>query len=80
MDDAPGPSGDPGEAEIREHPLIGKFTEASKDDSVVEPRGFVGPDDGDAIPLYTSLELTECLLVPRDAIVHVREPEPEQGR
>jgi hypothetical protein len=68
-----------GEAELRAHPLIEKLAEASEDDGVVELRGFIGPDDGDAVRLYTSLELTECLLVPRDAIVHVAEPKPEQA-
>ena len=68
-----------GEGELRAHPLIEKLAEASEDDGVVELRGFIGPDDGDAVRLYRSLELTECLLVPRDAIVHVSEPEPEQA-
>jgi hypothetical protein len=61
------------------HPLIEKFTDATKGEGVVELRGFIGPDEGDAVPLYSSLEMTEYFLMPRDAIVHVLEPERERA-
>jgi hypothetical protein len=78
MDDAEDATGRSGEGEPRTHPLIEKFIEATKDDGVVELRGFIGPDEGDAVSLYTSLEMTECLLLPRDAILYVLDPEPER--
>jgi hypothetical protein len=82
MDDGPGSTGRSREDEFRAHPLVAKFIEAVEgDEGVVELRGFIGPakEGDDRVRLYTTLELTECLLVPRDAIVHVSEPEPEQA-
>ncbi len=80
MDDSSGSSGRSGKGQIHAHQLVGKLNKAIEDDDgVVELRGFIGGDDGDAVRLYTSLELTECLLVPRDAIVHVEEPKAEQA-
>jgi hypothetical protein len=78
MEDEPGPGGLSGESEIRVHPLVAKLIEASEgDEGVVELRGYIGParEGDDPVPLYTTLELTERILVPRDAIIHVEEPE-----
>jgi hypothetical protein len=78
MDDAPRSSGRSGEGEFGAHPLVAKLIEAiERDEGVVELRGFIGPagEGDDPVPLYTTLELTERFLVPRDAIVHVEEPE-----
>jgi hypothetical protein len=64
------------------HPLVAKLFEAIEgDEGVVELRGFIDPTRGsdDPVRLYTSLDPTECFLVPRDAIVHLGESEPEQA-
>ncbi len=69
------------EGEFPVHPLVAKLIEAIEgDEGVVELRGFIGPvsEADDPVPLYTTLELTERILVPRDAIVHVEEPEGDQ--
>lgn len=82
MEDAPGPSGPSGGGEIRVHPLVAKLFEAIEcDEGVVELRGLSTRPEGsdDPVRLYTSLDPTECFLVPRDAIVHLGESEPEQA-
>ena len=82
MDDAPRSTGRAREGEFGAHPLVAKLIEAiERDERVVELRGFLGPagEGDDAVPLYTSLELTERLLVPRHAIVHVEEPERDRS-
>jgi hypothetical protein len=64
------------------HPLVAKLFEAIEcDEGVVELRGLSTRPEGsdDPVRLYTSLDPTECFLVPRDAIVHLGESEPEQA-
>lgn len=82
MGEAPGDSGSSDERGIRVHPLVAKLIEGVEgDESVVELQGFIGParEGDDSITLYTTLELTERVLVPREAIIHVEEPEPDRG-
>jgi hypothetical protein len=82
MGEAPGDSGSSDGWGIRVHPLVAKLLEGVEGgESVVELQGFIGParDGDDSVTLYTTLELTERVLVPRDAIVHVEEPEPDRG-
>jgi hypothetical protein len=67
-------------AEFQVHPIIEKLIAATRgSEGVVELLGFIGPrSEGDAentLPLYTSLDLSERVLVPIDAIVHVQEPD-----
>jgi hypothetical protein len=81
MNDAPDAAGRSREGEIRVHPLVAKLIETVEDgEGVVELRGFIGPASrgDDSVPLYTTLELTDRLLVPRDAIIHVEEPGAER--
>lgn len=82
MNDVPRSTGGSREGEFRAHPLVAKLIEAIEgDEGVVELQGFIGPwpsEGDDSVPLYTTLELTERILVPRDAIVHVEEPEGDQ--
>ena len=73
-----GSSGGAGDA-LRPHPLLAKLAEAAGDDMVVALRGFVGPEGGDTVRLYTGLDMITCLAVPRAAILHVEEPDSAQS-
>jgi hypothetical protein len=59
---------------------VAKFLESGKgDEGIVELQGFIGPseEDDERVTLYTTLELTDRILIPRDAIVHVVERDDE---
>jgi hypothetical protein len=61
-------------------PLVEKLLKVAGEDSIVEMEGHVGPSDGETLRLYSSLELTEWVDVPRHGILHVEEVRDERKR
>jgi hypothetical protein len=55
------------------NPLVAKFLDIAKDETVVQIEGYVGPSETSMLRLYRSLDLSEYMDVPEAGILHFKE-------